>query len=106
MESGTPKAMGPSWNICQHYVVTNKIDPTKPVGHGCGFLPDECRSDLESSLTKEWGIRGVEGMCSNFALEHVPLSSYGSEVLADEEGAKESDMEGFVGLVYACNEIR
>ncbi|CCF39393.1 hypothetical protein CH063_02118 [Colletotrichum higginsianum] len=74
MESGTPKAMGPSWNICQHYVVTNKIDPTKPVGHGCGFLPDECRSDLESSLTKEWGIRGVEGMCSNFALEHVPLS--------------------------------
>ncbi|GJC87011.1 hypothetical protein ColLi_09849 [Colletotrichum liriopes] len=105
-KDGLPKAMDPSWYICQHYMVTTKVDPTKPVDHACGFLPDECRADLEASLAEEWGIHGLEGLCGRFALEYVPVScqdylgwitqdvtAYGSDLLKDADVARAAALE-------------
>ncbi|GKT63552.1 hypothetical protein ColTof4_04860 [Colletotrichum tofieldiae] len=81
-KDGLPMAMDPSWYICQHYMVTTKVDPTKPVDHACGFLPDECRADLEASLAEEWGIHGPEGLCA-----------YGSDLLKDADVARAAALE-------------
>lgn len=74
MKDGVPKAMDPSWYICRHYIVTDKIDPTGPVDHTCGFLPQECRADLESSLTENWTKEDPEYPCSALGFDYVPVS--------------------------------
>lgn len=75
---GLPKPMDASWYICQHYFVSALPDPTAPVEHDCGFLPAECRADLETSLTGGWFQEDPDVACSAFALDAVPVSCQGS----------------------------
>lgn len=72
--SGGPKAMDPSWYICQHYYVSTRPDPTQDVDHSCGFLPDACLADLNASLTESWGKLDDSIPCSGYALGSIPTS--------------------------------
>ncbi|OHE91816.1 hypothetical protein CORC01_12890 [Colletotrichum orchidophilum] len=102
MNKGAPKAMDLSWGVCQHYFITNQVDPTVPVDNDCGFLPDDCRADLESSLTEEWGISEPSDALFQFAhglticlktgrstsVTFLKILSYDFELLKDEEWSK------------------
>ncbi|KAF6812662.1 hypothetical protein CPLU01_14853 [Colletotrichum plurivorum] len=71
---GLPKPMDPSWFICQHYFVSALPDPTEAVDHGCGFLPAQCRADMETSLTGSWALDDPDVPCSALLLDSVPVS--------------------------------
>lgn len=77
MSNGLPKAMDPSWFMCQHFFVTTLPDPTKGVDHDCSFLPKTCQTDLVNSLEDTWGsLYNVTGaMCGANALDRIALSS-------------------------------
>ncbi|KAL1856435.1 hypothetical protein Daus18300_010702 [Diaporthe australafricana] len=75
MDGGSvPKAIDPSWYICQHYYVSTRPDPTLDVDHSCGFLPERCLADLNASLTENWGNLDDTIPCSGYALGSIPVS--------------------------------
>nr|XP_036588956.1 uncharacterized protein CTRU02_01003 [Colletotrichum truncatum]KAF6800598.1 hypothetical protein CTRU02_01003 [Colletotrichum truncatum] len=75
---GLPKAMDPSWYICQHFFVGARPDPTQPIDHSCGFLLADCKADLEASLTGRWFQEDPDIACSAFALDAVPEACQGA----------------------------
>ncbi|OIW32666.1 hypothetical protein CONLIGDRAFT_660508 [Coniochaeta ligniaria NRRL 30616] len=87
---GLPKAMDPSWFICQHFFVSNVPDPTEDVAHDCSFLPAACQTDLVNSLVDSWGSLYNEtgAMCGANALDRIapscrdPLGAVTADVLA------------------------
>ncbi|RKU40478.1 hypothetical protein DL546_001018 [Coniochaeta pulveracea] len=76
MSHSLPKAMDPSWYICQHFFVSTLPDPTKAVDHNCSFLPEVCQADLVKRLVDTWGslYNDTGAMCGANALNAIPLS--------------------------------
>ncbi|KAF2664290.1 hypothetical protein BT63DRAFT_460595 [Microthyrium microscopicum] len=77
---GAPTAMDPSWYICRHIFVTDKVNHTT-VGKGgdsCGFLTSECKEDLKGNLTQGWMKTDDSTPCSGLALDPIPQSCIGS----------------------------
>jgi hypothetical protein len=70
--NGLPKALDPSWFICQHFVSTVP-DPTQDVKHDCSFLPTACQIDLVNSLVNSWGslYNDTGAMCGANALDRI-----------------------------------
>ncbi|KAF6803168.1 hypothetical protein CSOJ01_11083 [Colletotrichum sojae] len=75
--------------------------PREAVGHGCGFLPAQCRADMETSLTGSWTLDDPDVPCSALLLDPVPVScedslglirgdviAWNSDTLANEAAAK------------------
>ncbi|KAL3301791.1 hypothetical protein RB213_004930 [Colletotrichum asianum] len=71
---GLPLPMDSSWFICRHYFVSARPDPTEQIDHGCGFLSEECRADMETSLTGNWFQEDPDVPCSALILDPVPVS--------------------------------
>lgn len=73
LSHGLPKAMDPSWYICQHFFVSTLPDPTKGVDHDCSFLPEACQTDLVNSLVDTWGswYNDTGAMCGALALDSI-----------------------------------
>ncbi|KAJ3948653.1 hypothetical protein N0V92_013122 [Colletotrichum tropicale] len=91
---GLPKPMDPSWYICQRYYVSTVPDPTAVVDHGCGFLSENCLSDLRTSLTANWMDADPEIPCAGWALDPVP------ETCEGELGQIRQDVLGKLQTTY------
>jgi len=70
---GTPKAMDPSWYICRHIFVSALTNITKP-DHACNFLGAQCKADLTTQLTGNWGVEDPSTMCAGLAFDSLPAS--------------------------------
>lgn len=85
---GLPKPMDPSWYVCQHYYISAVPDPTEAIDHSCGFLSDQCLSDLRASLTATWMEADPEVPCAGWALDLIP------DACDDELGLIRQDVLG------------
>ncbi|KAB5558630.1 hypothetical protein GE09DRAFT_1120102 [Coniochaeta sp. 2T2.1] len=100
VSNGLPKAMDPSWYICQHFFVSNVPDPTKDVDDDCSFLPKACQTDLVNSLVDSWGslYSRTAAMCGANALDRIAPSCRDAvgATTADVLASDHSDLENAV----------
>ncbi|OQE16158.1 hypothetical protein PENSTE_c025G09779 [Penicillium steckii] len=85
--NGELPPMDPSWYICRYVFISTNSEAKKSVDSGgsCDFLPQQCRSDLITSFTEEWGTRMEGSMCAALTFDPIPYSCFDSFGFAREE---------------------
>jgi hypothetical protein len=82
--NGLPKPMEPSWTLCRHIYVSDKIKATgKATGKAtakattsdsCSFLPPACSKDVKDNLTKNWWKTDPNYPCSELGFDAIAES--------------------------------
>ncbi|KAH7631548.1 hypothetical protein B0T09DRAFT_303063 [Sordaria sp. MPI-SDFR-AT-0083] len=105
-----PKAMHPSWFICQHYYVSDLPDAAaSDVAHDCSFLPSQCLKDLKADMVANWGAYADEtngSMCGGWTFDTIVPScidalgfvtqdvlGFNAAYLQDEVGARDATVD-------------
>lgn len=88
--TGALKPMDKSWYACRHTYISVEAMPREGLyaGEGCGFLPDDCIKDLQSSMAKNWGQAADDTtsyMCSGYTMDYIPKSCRGVVGLIRED---------------------
>lgn len=105
MRAGSlPLNMDPSWFICQHIFISTSEQARDPVdrGENCGYLSEQCKSDLTDTLTKTWGNEANGTMCAALGFDPIPPScedSFGfarQDVLSFDEGVLANTVLGLL----------
>lgn len=77
--NGKALPMHPSWYICRHiFISTNAAMKKSGDENTCDALPLECKNDLATALTNDWGYKNEGSMCSQRIADPIPQSCVGT----------------------------